>query len=52
MIMILLSILVLALAVWMLQQAPLPAPFIWAGYAICFILAILLFAKTAGISIM
>ena len=51
MIMILLSILVLALAVWVLQQAALPQPFLWAGYAICFILALLLFAKVAGISI-
>lgn len=52
MIMILVSILVLALAVWVLQQATLPQPFMWAGYAIVFILAILLFAKTAGIAIM
>lgn len=52
MLMILLAILILALAVWVLQQATLPQPFLWAGYAVVFVLAILLFAKVAGISVM
>ena len=48
---VLLGILVLALAVWIVQQASVPQPFIWAAYAVCFILAVLLFLHVAGIAV-